>query len=68
MRGSQTPRGSLPARESAASDVAFHVYDRVGTPYDALSELNSPACVLPDPTLRRALTGRQRMVRATVCR
>ena len=58
----------MTARENAANDVAFHVYDRVGTPDEALSELNSPACAHPYPTLRCALTGRQRMVRATVCR
>ena len=39
--------GLLTAREHAASDVAFHVYDRVGTPDETLSELNSPACVHP---------------------
>src|SRR5450755_749876 len=44
------------------------VSDRVGTPDNPISRLNSrPACT-PIPTLRCALTGRQRMVGATVSR
>jgi hypothetical protein len=68
MPGSQTPWGPLTARDNAVNGVAFREYDRVGTPIERISRLNGrPACTL-NPTLRCALTGRQRMARAGVTR
>ena len=66
MPGSQTPRGPPTARENAATSIAFRVSDHVDTPNNLISWLNSPPTRTPKPTLRCALTGRQRMDGAIV--
>jgi hypothetical protein len=68
MPGSQTPRGSLPTRENAANDVAFHVYNRVGTPDDAISGLNSPPACTPVQRFAAPSRVANAWLGATVCR
>jgi transposase len=45
--GSLTARGPSTTRGSAAAGVAFHVFDRVGTPNTLITRLHSPACTCP---------------------
>jgi hypothetical protein len=53
---------------NAASDVAFHPFDSVGTPVSLISRLNSPAYTYPCERFAHALTNADASLGATAGR